>query len=232
VTPAYVKALVFDIDGTLYRQPPLRRAILLRLLAMMAVRPAHGWRTVRVLREYRRAQETLRLAAAETDIAEAQISLTCDRTHVDRRSVVDCVRRWMDEEPLALLPRYVQPGLLEFLRACKARGLCLAALSDYPAQAKLEALGVADLFDVVLAAQDPDIDVFKPNPRGLLVALERLGSTPSETLYVGDRIDVDVPTAEAAGVGCVIVSRRHTARDPAGPLYVASYAELHDLLWR
>ena len=227
-----LKALVFDIDGTLYRQSLLRRAMLVRLLAMLAARPVRGWRTIRVLRAYRRAQETLRRDAVSGDVAAAQIRLTCERTNVDREFVLQCVSRWMEHEPLAFLPRCVQPGVVKFLHACKARGLRLGALSDYPAEAKLHALGVGGLFDVVLCAQAPDVDVFKPNPRGLLMTLERLGSARPESLYIGDRVDVDAATAEAAGVHCAILTRRGTRKVPGSHIQVAGYSELEDLLWR
>ena len=83
----------------------------------------------------------------------------------------------------------------------------LAALSDYPAEGKLKALGLDGLFDVVLCAQQPGVNAFKPNPRGLLRAMEAIGAATPETLYVGDRLDVDLPTAQAAGVRCVIIAR-------------------------
>ena len=179
-----------------------------------------------MLRAYRRAQEDLRGAGVAVDVAGAQIRRACERTHADRDAVVDCVTRWMEREPLAFLAGCIQPGLPEFLRACKARGLRLGALSDYPGEAKLEALGVAQFFDVVLCAQDPTIDCFKPNPRGLLVALERLGSVPSESLYVGDRLDVDAPTAEAAGARCAIVIGHRVSKRSTSPLCVANFGDL------
>jgi phosphoglycolate phosphatase/putative hydrolase of the HAD superfamily len=227
-----LKAVVFDVDGTLYSQRLLRRGMLVRLLAMLAARPVAGWQTLRVLRAYRRAQEHLRNAAVSGDVAAAQIRLTCERTNVGREAVVECVSRWMEREPLPLMARCVQPGILEFLHACKARGLRLGALSDYPAEAKLHALGVIDLFDIVLCAQAPDINVFKPNPRGLLVAIERLAAAGPQSLYVGDRVDVDAPTAEAAGVRCAILTRRRTPKALDSHIQVASYSELSDLLWR
>jgi FMN phosphatase YigB (HAD superfamily) len=227
---AGLKAVVLDIDGTLYRQGPLRRAMLLRLLTVHGTHPVRGWQTIRVLRAYRRAQEALRAAPASSNVAAAQMTLTCERTNMDRGFVVECVNRWMEHEPLAFLPRCLQPGILEFLRACRARGLRLGALSDYPADAKIHALGLADLFDVVLCAQSQDIDVFKPNPRGLLVALERLGSSRAESLYIGDRVDVDAATAEAAGVPCVILTP-HRPSSLGAYTQVASYPQLLDLLW-
>ena len=226
--PADLKAIVFDVDGTLYRQGPLRRAMLFRLLAGHAAHPLNGWRTLRILRAYRQAQEHLR-DDTSGDVAAAQIARTCERTKIAPSAVVECVERWMEREPLTFLPQSVQPGLLEFLSACKARGLRLAALSDYPAEAKLRALGIADLFDVALCAQDPAIGVFKPNPRGLLVTLERLGSSRRESLYVGDRVEVDAAAAEAAGMPCAILTPETT--QAGSHMSITDYHHLHDLLF-
>jgi FMN phosphatase YigB (HAD superfamily) len=223
-----LKAIVFDVDGTLYRQGPLRRAMLRRLIAGHASRPLRGWRTLKVLRAYRQAQEHLRVRPAG-DVATAQIAITCERTELGQSFVVECVERWMEHEPLALLPRCLQPGLIEFLRACKDRGLRLAALSDYPVEAKLRAMGVADFFDVALSAQAAEIGVFKPNPVGLQVTLERLGASAAESLYIGDRVEVDAVAAEAAGIACAILTRETKG---AGPyLRVTDYRQLHDVLF-
>jgi HAD superfamily hydrolase (TIGR01509 family) len=224
-----LKVIVLDVDGTLYRQGPLRRAMLMRLLTAHMLRPGAGWRTFLALRAYRRAQEHLR-EDASGDVAAAQLRLACEHSRLDEASVSACVERWMEREPLSLLGRYVQPGLIEFLEACRARGLRLATLSDYPADAKLEALGITRYFDVNLCAQAPEIGVFKPNPRGLQVVLDRLGATASEAVYVGDRADVDAAAASAAGVACAILTDR-TPRPAAYSYFAAaSYAHLGDLL--
>ena len=44
-----------------------------------------------------------------------------------------------------------------------------------------------------------DVKAPKPSPEGVLFALEHLGSTPEETLYIGDST-VDAETARNAGV--------------------------------
>ena len=229
-----LKAIVFDLDGTLYRQDSLRRAMLLRLLRAHTTRPLSGLRTFRVLAAYRQAQERLResatSSATRTDLAEAQLQLTCELTNVEPAFVTRCVARWMEQEPLALLARFPQPGLLDFLYACKAHGLRLGVLSDYPADAKLKALGLDWLIDVVLAAQSPEVGVFKPHPRGLLLAARRLGASPQECLYVGDRADVDGPAAIAAGMACFIVTRRPDSRSPQPWVEVAGYPQLRDLV--
>jgi FMN phosphatase YigB (HAD superfamily) len=98
-------------------------------------------------------------------------------------------------------------GLDRLLAALDAAGLRMGVLSDYPAEAKLEALGLAGRFSPVLCATDPGIDAFKPNPRGYLRACEIWGLSPADVLFVGDRADVDAAGAAAAGMPCAIVGR-------------------------
>src|SRR5690349_7833461 len=120
--PNRIEAVIFDVDGTLYRQDSLRRAMALRLVRAHVLRPVAGWRTITVLGAYRRAQEYLRdysdLSVA--DLARAQIDRTCERTSNDRDFVTECVARWMDREPLALLASRIQPGLMAFLDQCRS----------------------------------------------------------------------------------------------------------------
>ncbi len=223
-----LRALVFDVDGTLYRQSPLRRAMLLRLLRMTAGHPVEGWQTFRTLQAYRRAQEHLR-QGCEGDVAAAQVAFASTHANTDAASVVTRVQRWMEQEPLSTLPRCAYEGLPEFLRACRDAGLRLAALSDYPADAKLQALGIAEHFELVLCAQAPEVNVFKPNPRGLQVVLEKMGVDRHECLYVGDRADVDAAAAAAAGMACVILTRDKVTSDRYTT--VTSYPQLQDLLF-
>ena len=154
--------------------------MLLRLLRAHATQPIAGLRTFRALQAYRRAQEHLRDATAEVD-ATSQLQLASDRARLPLEVVASCVERWMEQEPLPLLRASLQPGVKAFLQRCRTAGVTLAALSDYPPDAKLEAMGLKALFSATFCAQSPDIGVFKPHPKGLLVALERLGVPASQS---------------------------------------------------
>jgi phosphoglycolate phosphatase/putative hydrolase of the HAD superfamily len=146
--------------------------------------------------------------------------LAAEQTGTDPADVAALAHRWMEQLPLDVIAKSIRPGLLQLLDVAAAGGLRMAAVSDYPAQQKLLALGVADRFDVVLSAQDPRVCAFKPDPRGLLVALDELGVDHTEALYIGDRVDVDAAAAAAARVRCVLVGgARHTRGAPT-PRYV------------
>ncbi len=211
MNPGRLKAIVFDVDGTLYRQDPVRRAMLGRLLKAHLGRPLTGLRTLRWLRAYRSAQERLRGEPPESgDLAARQLRLACQWTGADPADLRRCVRRWMEQEPLALLRPSLREGLPTLLAVARRRGLRVAACSDYPAAEKLTAMGIAGLFDVVVTAQDPDVQRFKPDPRMLEVALGRLGVAKEEALYVGDRPEVDAEAAHRAGMACAIVGPRRS----------------------
>jgi putative hydrolase of the HAD superfamily len=206
--------------------------MLVELLRAHVLHPVQGVRVMRILSTYRQAQEHLRATdtgvAAPADLGAAQLALAASASGVSAEAIAPVVTRWMEETPLRHLRSQARPELTALLAQCQAAGIGLGVLSDYPAAAKLEALGVAPWFSVVLTAQHPDVGVFKPHPRGLQLAIERLGATPGEALYVGDRPEVDAVAAAAAGVPCMIIGSR-AARDwRSGDTWtpVASCAEL------
>jgi putative hydrolase of the HAD superfamily len=229
-----LKVIVFDVDGTLYRQAPLRRAMLLRLLRAALLNPPQGLAALRAIQAYRRAQELLRHSPVEGSLAAAQIRLACERSGMSEQTLSAIISRWMDREPLALLEPLVEPALHNFLRAVRGRGMRLGVLSDYPAAAKLEAMRIAEFFEVVVSAQDEAVNRFKPHPSGLLEALRRLGASPDEAIYVGDRRDVDGLVARAAGVRCIILDRRSDRKRFATKsedlLTASGYGDLHAML--
>jgi len=62
-----------------------------------------------------------------------------------------------------------------------------------------------------LSAQEIAVGRFKPDPRGLLIALERLQVAPENAVYTGGRVDIDYPAAAALRVSCCIIGTRPPA---------------------
>lgn len=108
----------------------------------------------------------------------------------------------------ALEPVAGVPDLLGDLRESYRVGL----LTDGPLVAqrgKLQTLDWADLFDAVVITGS--LPTGKPDERAFAAICDELGVEPAATVYVGDRPEVDVQGAAAAGLATVQV------RYPGGP---------------
>jgi HAD superfamily hydrolase (TIGR01549 family) len=203
-----VRAVLLDVDGTLYRQRPVR----LRMAAELAAVPATTGsvaslrKLLAIIREFRRVREGLRLRDAGSEqLVHLQYVETARRVGASAGDVEQVVTEWMLQRPLKHLRRWKSAGVDGFLDDARRRGLAIGALSDYPVAGKLSSLGVAPYFSISLCTTDPHINAFKPHPRGFLEACGMWGLSPSEVLYVGDRPDVDAAGARAAGMRCAIV---------------------------
>jgi HAD superfamily hydrolase (TIGR01509 family) len=226
------RGVLLDLDGTLYVQRPLQARMLTELLAQpfAGVSPAAALRALRRLRVFRHVREELRaLGHAAEPLEDLQYAETARRLGDDPDAVRATVAEWIFERPLRHLARHVRPGARAALASLAQRGVPLGVFSDYPVDAKLEALGLADLVPLRVCATEPAINAFKPHPRGFVEACARLGLPPSEVLYVGDRAEVDGAGARAAGMRCAIVSDRgRNAAD--GYLALASFDSLTRLV--
>jgi len=227
-----LRAVLFDLDGTLYRQAPLRALMALELATLPLAAPFRAARHLRALRAYRAAQEDLRGAVLE-GLAAAQLEAAATASGLPVAEVQTLVTEWMMERPLKYLQFCRVAGLDRVLDLVERTGLQAGVLSDYPAEAKLGALGLAGRFSPVLCASDPEIGAFKPSARGYLRACALWHLEPSEVLFVGDRADVDAVGAAAAGMPCAIVGRA-SATPPGLPpfLTLSSFERLSDVLDR
>jgi FMN phosphatase YigB (HAD superfamily) len=223
------KALVFDLDGTLYRQSPVRRAMLIKMALGHVVRPFAGLETMKIIAAYRRAQETLReRGGVHPDLSTAQLNEAAKQVGKPVEKVASTVRKWMEEAPLTLLRPVVRSGVIDLLNWARGKGIQLAVASDYPPSEKLVAMDLHDLFDVAVAAQDPEVGVFKPDPRLLLHACSRLGVEPGDSLYIGDRFEVDGVAAKAAGMRFALITSTEEPLDHGTAF--SSYAKLQATL--
>ena len=102
------------------------------------------------------------------------------------------------------------PGVI---RRLKDEGMAIGIVSTKFRRRIEEILGREDLlepFDVIVGGED--VSRHKPDPEGLLAAIERLGGSPSGSLYVGDSV-TDAETARRAGVPFAAVLNGVTPRE-------------------
>jgi putative hydrolase of the HAD superfamily len=196
-----VKLVVFDVDGTLYDQKRLRlkmaRDLLLNALGSFSARSVRVLSAYRKLREHMGEQEVHdfdRLLLAQT---AAQCGVAVD-------TVAVIVAEWMERRPLPYLPACRFDGLEQLFGRLRAAGKTIGILSDYPAQAKMDAFGLAA--DIIVCAGDAAVGVLKPHPRGLQHVMELAGVDAGATVMIGDRAERDGDAARRAGAHALIKS--------------------------
>jgi len=207
------RAVIFDVDGTLYDQRKLRRIMAARLLGHALTRP-NRWRELKIVRVFRLVRERGTFPAGE--LATLQYQVAADRLGIAPAEVRAVVEEWIYRAPLPYLKSCRDEALARLVRQLRARGIVTVAYSDYPVGDKLRAMEIE--MDFVFAATDPEINCLKPDPRGLRAILQRLSLSASECLFIGDRDDKDGLCARQAGVGYVILPGRLAAR---GAVYAA-----------
>lgn len=115
---------------------------------------------------------------------------------------------------IQMTPSDLPEGVLETLQELRSRGLLLGiGSSSKNTKLILSRLGLADFFDAV--ADGTEISHSKPDPEVFLLAAEKLGVSPAESLVVEDA-DAGIEAAKAGGfspVRLVNSSRENYSRD-------------------
>jgi 2-haloalkanoic acid dehalogenase type II len=234
-----IKAVVFDLDGTLRHNQPDSTNFFLDLAVELGVRDSEEKRRhVAKWIHYYWAQspELSQDMQIYTTLSEAFWQRYANRALVE----FGC----KPEKALALAPelhsqmetRY-QPIDAVFsdapstLAALQKAGYKLAVLSNRstPFQETLAKLGIGEYFQFALAAGE--VGAWKPDPAAFLPALERLGLAPKEVVYVGDNYYADIVGARRAGLNPILIDPQGIFDDPSYPI-IRDLAALEGLLIR
>ena len=195
--PGATRAVVFDIDGTLY---PTRR-IAKRSLALIAG-------NLRLFYAFGKARQALRRELPGPALRQRQAELVARSLGVDaaeaaRRIEQVVYRQW----PRCFGRLRPYDGVAETLAALRRMGLRLGVVSDSPfTREKLAALGLHRGWNAVVSADEAG--ALKPNPEPFLLIARLLDVAPGEVLFVGNSYRRDVIGAHRAGMRAAHFTRR------------------------
>lgn len=174
-----IKAVVFDLDGTLF---DVRELIYKQLQTL-----THEFNGQKATRD--------EIASVLYGTVEVQIkALVNDKRHHSKamERATDLI---IADKGKALPYLSVKDTLL----CIKNAGNCMGVLTARPAENldDLNRHGISSFFGSVVHAGR--VEKHKPHPEGLLLAISELGIKPTQTLMVGDTV-ADIGAGKAAGV--------------------------------
>lgn len=187
-----IKALIFDLDGTLYASRDytrhLKEGILHTLAEFLSISVQDA---LKLLRDLRSRYGSITLGVKSIGLEKSEF-----------------YRRLVDK----LTPeRFItaRPELLSFLIELKDMGFKLACHTNASRTLAEKVLGALRIppaiFHVIMTCDDAEP---KPMPDGYLKIIEMLGLRPSEVLYVGDRWKIELETAKSLGMWTALVANK------------------------
>jgi putative hydrolase of the HAD superfamily len=195
-----IKAVAFDLDGTLYPN----YTFYLRLFPKLLLHPL-------LFRAFSMARSRLHLPVKngsegdssfydrQAEIVASILGKSAGETK-DRLELL-VYRNW--EKNFSGIKTF--PRLKETLLALRGAGLRLGVLSDFPPVKKLSLLGLDGIFDAALASEETG--ALKPSVVPFNSLAGALGAANNEILYVGNSVHYDVEGAKSAGMKAALIMR-------------------------
>ncbi len=112
---------------------------------------------------------------------------------------------WLYDTYVRFFPPRLRDGAIDLLEYLRSNGKTIALFSDsksYRLISELRMLNVLDYFDFVLSASS--IDKYKPDPTGILLAVNKFKVGKDKCVYLGDTAS-DTLAARFAGINACAV---------------------------
>jgi len=187
-----VRAVLFDIDGTLLTEMPLIQMFLPQVYDKLA-------RKLGINKNKARELFLAEIFGRRDTYDWHDWNFFFKLFNLDMRY----------EELLKSYPHklHVYPDTMPTLEWLRNAGYRLGVVTSGPEyqRLKLKLTGLYDYFDVIVTRDDAG--TIKPDPRIFLHALEALNVTPPEALMVGDSLSQDVYGAKNVGMTAVWINR-------------------------
>jgi HAD superfamily hydrolase (TIGR01549 family) len=196
-----LRLFIFDLDGTLYDQPALRRRLSYHLfwkLVTFKIRLLD----LKIIAAFRDEREKHK-GYASPDLHEEQFAWCAKNLGITATRAKRTIEWAMYKNPLQFLPKVKYSGIDEVFRSIRTKGKCIAIFSDFPVEEKMDALQLKA--DRYFYSADSGICQLKPSAPALRYICSKMDCKPDEAILIGDRDDTDGESAREAGMNYLII---------------------------
>ena len=176
-----VKAVVFDLDDTLYMENEFVEYGLKN--AANVAETDYG---------IVNANEKIRSLYQESKVNVFDRLVNAEKIKDKETAVAGLVKAYRNCEPKNL---HCNPGVLDLLKTLKKKGVRTGIITDGFAdvqKSKIKALGIQEYIDeIVITDELGGVQCRKPNPIGFEKMLKMLDVKPQEMVYIGDNPNKD-----------------------------------------
>ena len=183
-----IKAVAFDIDGTLYRAWKFNLRIAPYFLYHSVFFLKYG--LVRSIMH--RTPATPKFIKLQSEHMAKKLNCTPEEAEAKLEKIV---YKGLEKYFVNIKPC---KGSIEFIKKLKGAGYKIALLSDFPPEQKGNIWGIRDLCDVVLGSEEAG--ALKPDSTPFMTLAEKLNLEPKQILYVGNNHRYDVEGASKVGM--------------------------------
>lgn len=182
-----IKAVAFDIDGTLY---PYYKMYFYSIPIFL--------KYPRFIYNFSIMRKNIRNLDKIDNFRKTQARLLAEKLNSSPGHVYKKLENIIYDEWEKIF-KWIKPysGVRKTLKLLKRNNLKLAALSDFPVEAKLKYLGLSGFWDCAFSSEE--ISYLKPHPISFRILSEKLNIEPDQILYVGDTYLYDIIGANNAG---------------------------------
>src|SRR5690349_5679992 len=237
ISPTDIKAIFFDLDGTLRHSIPSGGEVFTDYVKTMGLQVTEEARLGALRWEHFYwansvdLRDDLLAHSGETEkfwieySRRRLIALGASAEEAGEYAVKASVHMGEFYRPESIIPEDVRRTLPQL----KEAGYILAVISnrDKPFQDVLDDHGIGEFFDFSLAAGE--VNAFKPEPEVFQHALGRVSLSPKEAIYVGDNYYADVVGARRAGLQPVLYDPIGIFPDPDCAT-IKSFDELNSII--
>ena len=203
-----VKAVLFDLDGTLYDLKKMQKIMRKKILLHLISKP---WRYREILIVYHFRKDRKKAAGSFVpDLQTTQYRWLQRRYDLSLEELEAIVQKWMFDLPLKHLKALAFPSLYPFLDLLSDKKIPFGVHSDLPIGKKLEVLGINPNHQSDACSEE--LNVLKPHPGGIMKFSKQTGIPTEEILVLGDKKKLDGEMARFCEAPFIYIQRSSANR--------------------